>query len=157
MKTSRFPAFLRYFILLVSTTLVLVGFGGSLRSDQEPQNPAEYWLFLSAEAKREYVHGYLSGFYEGKRAACHFYEEQITPYLPHEAVPPEKLPVHICMSTLPEFTASSHYQVYADTITKYFKKYPRDRQAAAATILERMATPPGLSDIDKIHAQLAQR
>lgn len=93
-------------------------------------------------------------FGKGKRSACYFYAEKITPYLPHESVPVEKLPESVCLHSLPEFTESQHYDVYVDTITRYFKKYPRDRQGAASLILERMATPPGIMDIDVIHTAL---
>ncbi len=124
------------------------------QSERDPQNPAEYWLLLSTEAKREYVHGYLHGFWEGKRSACYFYAEKITPYLPHESVPVEKLPESVCLHSLPEFAESQHYDVYVDTITRYFKKYPRDRQGAVSQVLEQMAAPPGIMDIDALHAKL---
>jgi len=123
------------------------------KEEREPQSPAEQWLFLSAEAKLEYVHGYLFGYERGRRNGCYLYEEKITPYLPHEAVPPEKLPAYVCLSSLPEFT-EPYLQVYVDTITKYYKKYPHDRQAGVPSILDEMAVPPGLTDIDQIHKKL---
>ena len=123
------------------------------QSEQTPQTEAEYWLFLSAEAKREYVHGYLSGFERGKRSACYFQAEKITPYLPHEAVPVEKLPEVVCLHSLPEFT-EPYYSVYVDTITRYYKKYPRDRQGGISQILQQMATPLGTMDIDVIHSKV---
>jgi len=123
------------------------------QSEQAPQTEAEYWLLLSAEAKREYVHGYLSGFERGKRSACYFHAEKITPYLPHEAVSVEKLPEVVCLHSLPEF-AEPYYGVYVDTITRYYQKYPRDRQGGISQILQQMATPPGTMDIDAIHANV---
>jgi uncharacterized protein YecT (DUF1311 family) len=125
----------------------------TVKEERAPQNPAEQWLFLSAEARSEYVHGYLFGFQRGKRSGCYLYEEKITPYLPHEAVLPEKLPAQVCLHSLPEFT-QPYFQVYVDTITKYYKKYPHDRQAGVPNILDEMAVPPGLADIDQIHMKL---
>ena len=123
------------------------------QSEQVPQTEAEYWLLLSASAKREYVHGYLSGFERGKRSACYLHAEKITPNLPHEAVPVEKLPEVVCQHSLPEFT-ERYYGVYVDTITRYYQKYPRDRQGGISQILQQMATPPGRMDIDGIHANV---
>jgi hypothetical protein len=69
-------------------------------------------------------------------------------------VPIEKLPESVCLHSLPEFAESQHYDVYVDAITRYYRKYPRDRQGAATQILEQMATPPGTMDIDVIHTKL---
>ncbi len=53
-------------VFLVTLTCVIISTQAwmTAQSERDPQNPAEYWLFLSAEAKREYVHGYLDGFWE---------------------------------------------------------------------------------------------
>jgi len=151
MRVSPFAVFLS----LLTLTCVIISAQARMtaQSEHDPQNPAEFWLFLSDEAKREYVHGYLNGFWEGKRSACYFHAEKITPYLPHEAVPVEKLPEVVCLHSLPEF-AEPYYGVYVDSITRYYQKYPRDRQGAASQILQQMATPPGTMDIDVIHAKL---
>jgi hypothetical protein len=37
------------------------------QSERDPQTPAEYWLLLSAEAKREYV-AWLSPWFLGRQA-----------------------------------------------------------------------------------------
>jgi len=108
---------------------------------------------LECGGKKEYVHGYLSGFERGKRSACYFHAEKITPYLSHEAVPVEKLPEVACLHSLPEF-AEPYYGLYVDTITRYYQKYPRDRQGGISQILQQMATPPGTMDIDAIHANV---
>jgi hypothetical protein len=152
MRASLFAVLLS----LLALTCVIVSTNSLMtaQSEHNPQTPAEYWLFLSAEAKREYVHGYLSGFERGKRSACYFYAEKTTPYLPHESVPVEKLPSSVCQQSLPQFTESQNYQVYVDAMTRYYEKYPRDRQGGASQILEQMATPPGTMDIDVIHAKL---
>lgn len=152
MRISPLPRFLS----LVTLTCVITSTHAWMTAESEhgPQTPAEYWLFLSAEAKREYVHGYLFGFEGGKRSACYFYAEKITPYLPHEPVPPEKLPSSVCQQSLPQFTESQNYDVYVDAITRYYKKYPLDRQGGVPLILDEMATPPGTMDIDVIHSKL---
>ena len=126
----------------------------SVKGERAPRNPAEYWLSLSEEARSEYVHGYLFGFERGKHSACYFYAEKITPYLPHEPVPIEKLPESVCLHGLPQLTESQNYDVYVDAITRYYRKYPRDRQGGASQILEQMGTPPGIMDIDLIHDKL---
>jgi hypothetical protein len=151
MRVSLFAMFLS----LVTLACVILTTQARMiaQNEQTPQTEAEYWLFLSAEAKREYVHGYLSGFERGKRSACYFHAEKITPYLPHEAVPVEKLPEVVCLHSLPEFT-EPYYAVYVDTITRYYQKYPRDRQGGISQILEKMANPPGTTDIDTIHAKV---
>jgi hypothetical protein len=152
MRVSPFATFLSS----VALTCVIISTQAwmTAQSEHNPQTPAEYWLFLSAEAKREYVHGYLFGFERGKRSACYFYAERITPYVPHESVPVEKLPEVVCLHSLPEFTESQNYEVYVDAITRYYKKYPSDRQGGVPLILDQMATPPGTTDIDAIHAKL---
>ena len=151
MRVSLFAMFLSLATLTCMTMSTQAGM--TTQSEQAPQTEAEYWLCLSAEAKREYVHGYLSGFERGKRSACYFHAEKITPYLPHEAVPVEKLPEVVCRHSLPEFT-EPYYGGYVDTITRYYKKYPRDRQGGISQILQQMATPPGTMDIDVIHAKI---
>ena len=146
---------LALFLSLATLTGVIISTETSMtaQGDHIPQTPAEQWLSLSAEAKSEYVHGYLLGFERGKRSGCYFYEEKIAPYLPHKSVPPEKLPAYVCLHTLPDFT-QPYSQVYVDTITRYYNKYPHDREAGVPNIIDEMAVPPGLFDIDRIHAKL---
>ena len=52
------------------------------------------------------------------------------------------------------FLVETHDNVYVDTITNYSTKYPHDREAEVSNILDVLATPPGLTDIDLIHAKL---
>jgi hypothetical protein len=115
--------------------------------------PAEDWLSLSADAKQSYVHGYLFGFLGGKREGCSFYEEKSIAYLPHQQVQPAKQPAQVCLTSLP-YLVDLYSNVYADKITGYYTKYPRDREAKVSNILDVMATPPGLTNIDQIHAKL---
>lgn len=115
--------------------------------------PAEDWLPLSAEEKYSYVRGYLTGFQGGKREGCSFYEEKLTAHLPRKQVQPEKLPAQVCLTKLP-YLIDMHSKVYVDTITSYYTKYPNDRKAEIPNILRAMATPPGLTDINQIHAKL---
>jgi hypothetical protein len=152
MRISLLPTFL--FVVTLTCVIISTQAWMTAQSEHSPQTPAEYWLSLSAEAKREYVHGYLFGFDRGKRSACYFYAEKITPYLSHESLPPEKLPSSVCQQSLPRFTESQNYDVYVDAITSYYKKYPLDRQGGVPLILDEMATPPGTTDIDVIHSKL---
>lgn len=115
--------------------------------------PAEDWTSLSADAKRSYVQGYLSGFRGGKREGCSFYGEKLAACLPHKPLPSGKLPQQVCMTSLP-YLVETHDKAYVDTITNYYTKYPRDREAEVSNILDVMATPPGVTDIDQIHAKL---
>ncbi len=115
--------------------------------------PAEDWLSLSAEEKYSYVRGYLTGFQGGKREGCSFYEEKLTAHMPHKQLQPEKLPAQVCLTSLP-YLIDLHSNAYANTITSYYTKYPDDRKAEIPNILDEMATPPGLTDIDQIHAKL---
>jgi hypothetical protein len=118
-----------------------------------PPTPAQLWLSWSADEKYGYVGGYLTGFQGGKRLACSFYEGKIAAHLPHKPLPPEKLPQHVCMTSL-AYLVETHDNAYVDTITNYYTKYPHDREAEVSNILDAMAMPPGLSDIDQIHAKL---
>lgn len=131
--------------------LVVVAGASTAGANASPETPAEEWLSWSAEAKIAYVRGYLHGFERGERDACYFYEEKMPTNSP---VPVEKLPQRVCLDSLPEFTESDHYQVYVDTITSYFTKYPRDREGGLPLIMDLLATPPGLKNIDQIHAKL---
>jgi hypothetical protein len=115
--------------------------------------PAEDWLSLSAEEKYGYVRGYLTGFQSGKRLACLSYESKIAAHLPRKPLPAGKLPQQVCMTSLP-YLVETHGSAYVDTITNYYTKYPHDREAEVSNILDVMATPPGLTDIDQIHAKL---
>jgi hypothetical protein len=115
-----------------------------------PETPAEEWLSWSPESKLAYVRGYLHGFERGERNACYFYEEKMATNSP---VPVEKLPRRICLDSLPEFTEPNS-QIYADTITSYFTRYPHDREGGLPLIMDLLATPPGLRNIDQIHAKL---
>jgi len=124
------------------------------KGEGEPQTPANLWLSWSAEARENYVWGYLSGFLEGKRAGCSFYADKILRYTPHEPVPPEQLPRQACLSALPDFT-EAYFQKYVETITNYYEKYPNDRQAGMSRILLESASPPGVT-IDQIHEKLTQ-
>jgi hypothetical protein len=150
MRISPFVVFLS----LVTVTCIIIPTQAWVQSKHVPQTSAERWLSLSDEAKSEYVHGYLFGFERGKRSACYFYAEKITPYLPHESIPPEKLPSSVCQQSLPQFTESQNYDVYVDAITRYYKKYPLDRLGGVPLILDQIATPPGTMDIDLIHSRL---
>jgi hypothetical protein len=67
-------------------------------------------------------------------------------------LPPEKLQ-QVCMTSLP-YLVETHDNAYVDTITNYYTKYPHDREAEVSNILNVMATPPGLTNIDWIHAKL---
>ena len=69
-------------------------------------------------------------------------------------VPVEKLPRRVCLDSLPEFTEKGHYEVYVDTITNYYTKYPHDREGGLPLIMDLLATPPGLKNVDQIHARL---
>ncbi len=115
--------------------------------------PAEDWLSLGVGEQYGYVRGYLTGFQGGKRLACSFYEGKMAAYLPRKPLPPVKLPQQVCMTTLPNLI-ETHANAYVDTITNYYTKYPHDRDAEVANILNEMATPSGLTDIDQIHAKL---
>jgi hypothetical protein len=119
-------------------------------SNATPETPAEEWLSWSPESKLAYVRGYLHGFERGERNACYFYEEKMPTNSP---VPVEKLPRRICLDSLPEFTEPNS-QIYVDTITSYFTKYPHDREGGLPLIMDLLATPPGLKNIDQIHAKL---
>ena len=99
------------------------------------------------------MQGYLSGFQGGKRKGCSFYREKLSAHLPHRHSPPEKLPQQVCITSLP-YLVETHKNAYVETITNYYTKYPRDREAEVSNILDVMAAPPGVTDIDQIHAKL---
>jgi hypothetical protein len=141
---------------LTTVSLVVIALGAPkvVSGDNAPQTPAEIWSSWSREAREEYVWGYVSGFREGKRAACSFYEEKVTPNMPHKAVPPENLPKAACLTAMPDFTAP-YLQAYVDSITDYYAKYPRDRQAGLPRLMLELASPPGLT-VDQIHKKLTQ-
>ena len=105
---------------------------------------------MSPEAKEAYVWGYLHGFERGKREGCSFYEEKMRAYM-HEPVPPEELPQGVCLDALPRFTAP-YFHAYADAITNYYVKYPKDPGVGPPIIMMELASPPGLT-IDQIHAK----
>jgi hypothetical protein len=139
-------------IALVSYFVILAG-ASSAGANASPETPAEEWLSSSAETKLAYVRGYLHGFERGERDACYFYEEKMPTNSP---VPVEKLPHRVCLDSLPRLTESSHYQVYVDTITNYYNKYPHDREGGLPLIMDLLATPPGLNNVDQIHARLGK-
>lgn len=126
---------------------------GRAQAGSEPQTPAELWLSWSPEARAEYVQGYLSGFLEGKRAACSFYEEKVAA-APQKPVPPDKLPRQACLAAQPDFK-EPYFQTYVDAITNYYTKYPHDRQAGIPRILLELASPPSLT-VDQIHEKLTR-
>jgi hypothetical protein len=115
--------------------------------------PAQLWLSWSTDEKYGYVRGYLTGFQGGKRLACSFYEGKMAAYLPRKPLSPEKLPQQVCLTGLPNLI-ETHENAYVDTITNYYTKYPHDREAEVSNILNEMATPSALTDIDQIHANL---
>jgi len=134
----------------LGSCLVVVAGASTAGANASPETPAEEWLSWSAEAKLAYVRGYLHGFERGERDACYFYEEKMPTNSP---VPVEKLPRRVCLDSLPEFTEPNS-QIYVDTITSYFTKYPHDREGGLPLIMDLLATPPGLKNIDQIHAKL---
>lgn len=142
-------------LLLTAIALVIVIRVGLMRAGGQnvPQTPAELWLSWSADAREEYVWGYLSGFVEGKRVGCSFYADKITPYTPRTPVPPEHLPRQACLDALPDFSKPS--KEYVDAMTNYYSRYPHDRQAGMPRILLELASPPGLT-IDQIHEKLTR-
>lgn len=155
--TSR--CMVRVGILVTTATaayLVVIALAGPrvARGENAPQTPAELWSSWSNETRVQYVWGYVSGFREGERAACSFYEEKMMPYMPHKAVPLEKLPKEQCLSAVPDFTAP-YLQAYVQAITDYYARYPHDRQAGLPRLLLELASPPGLT-VDQIHAKLTQ-
>ncbi len=118
------------------------------------QAAAEDWLSLSADEQYSYVRGYLTGFQGGKREGCSFYGGKLATHPPDKQMQPEKLPAQVCVTSLP-YLIDLYSSVYADKITSYYTKYPNDRKAEIKDILDAMATPPGLTDIDQIHAKLS--
>lgn len=145
---------------LFATLVTVIGLGcffartSVLRGEAGPQTPSELWNSWSREAKEEYVLGYVSGFREGKRAACSFYEEKVTQSSMHTVVPVNKPPKANCISETPEFRAL-YLQVYVDAITGYYSKYPNDRQAGLPRLMFEMTSPPDAT-IDQIHEKLVR-
>jgi hypothetical protein len=133
-------------------TMFAMGRTRVLQSQNAPQTPAELWASWSEEARTEYVWGYVSGFREGKQAACYFYEGEMMKYTPDKGVPPEKLPKATCLAAMPDFTAP-YLQSYVNSITDYYAKYPHDRQAGLPRIMVELAAPQDLT-IDQIHEKL---
>jgi hypothetical protein len=127
--------------------------GGFLVPPPPPPFPAQLWFSWSTDEKYGYVGGYLTGFQSGKRLACSFYESKIAAHLAHEPLLPEKLPQQVCMTSLP-YLVETRENAYVDTITNYYTKYPHDQEAEVSNILDEMAMPPGLTDIDQIHPKL---
>jgi len=137
-------------VVALGSSLLIVAGAWIAAANATPETPAGEWLSWSPESKLAYVRGYLHGFERGERNACYFYEEKKPTNSP---VPVEKLPRRICLDSLPEFTEPNS-QIYADTITSYFTKYPHDREGGLPLIMDLLATPPGLKNIDQIHAKL---
>ena len=107
---------------------------------------------MSADEKYGYVRGYLAGFQGGKRLACSFHAGKEAARLPH-SLPPKSSPQQVCMISLP-YLVETHVNAYVDTITNHYTKYSNDQEAEVSNVLYMMATPPGLTDIDQIHAKL---
>jgi hypothetical protein len=149
-RTTRLKLFLGA-VILIATAFVICGASMLSARQKAPHTFEEAWLSLNADAKAEFVHGYLEGFERGKREACYFYEDEMPTASP---VPVEHLPRRVCLDHLPEFKKASSYLVYVETITNYYKKYPHNRQAGPSRIMLEMATPPGLRSIDEIHAKV---
>lgn len=156
MRTQRLLTIGTLFITLTAGSVALIALRAPnvLRDEKLPQTPAELWSSWSKEAREEYVWGYVSGFREGKRAACSFFEETITPKMPHKAVLPEDLPRAKCLNAVPDFT-TPYLQAYVDAITQFYVKYPHDRQAGLPRLMLEMASPPGLT-VDQIHEKLTR-
>jgi hypothetical protein len=151
-ERSSAGVFLLGFAIVLGSWVVLAAVANLKANAKEaPQTEAELWLSWSAESKSAYVWGYLHGFERGQRDACYFYEEKMPTNSP---VPVEKLPRRVCLDSLPEFTEKGHYEVYVDTITNYYTKYPHDREGGLPLIMDLLATPPGLKNVDQIHARL---
>jgi hypothetical protein len=138
-------------LMSVLGVLVVIVTSRMARGGNGPEGPADRWLSLSSEAREAYVWGYLHGFDAGKHEGCSFYGEKIKAYM-HEPVPLERLPRAVCLDALPKFTAP-YFHVYADAITSYYAKYPKDPKAGPPVIMMELASPPGLT-IDQIHAKL---
>jgi hypothetical protein len=49
---------------------------------------------------------------------------------------------------------SGYPSPYSNPVYQKYNKYPHDREAGVPNIIDEMAVPPGLSDIDRIHAKL---
>lgn len=145
--------FLAVAFVSVTCVFVVASLGAMRQQNGSPVTAAELWLSWSVDAREEYVWGFLDGFQDGKRAGCTYYADKITPYIPHEPRPPEKLPRSACFNELPNFPQQS--KQYVDALTAYYKKYPNDRQAGMRQILSQLASPPGLT-IDEIHMKLTQ-
>jgi hypothetical protein len=135
-------------VALVIAWSLLLTFGvlRVVRAEHNPQTPAEEWLSWSAEDRTQYVHRYLEGFERGKKTACYWHEER------EASSASARMPAGTCINSLPEFT-EPYLQVYVDAVTKYFTKYPHDRQAGWSSILDELASPPSLT-IEQIHAKL---
>ena len=131
-------------------SFALIYFGGprAVPAEAAAQTPAEEWLSWSAQARQEYVHGYLQGFERGKRVACYLHDEK--------EVLSTNTPIldRVCMKSLPEFT-EPYQHVYVDAITNYFTKDPHDRQAGPSRILDELASPPSLT-VGQIHEKLTR-
>jgi hypothetical protein len=157
MKMRR-VATVRLFVVVFLLSSILIGLEASRMAWSQTgtgaKTPAQLWLSWSSEARADYVWGYLSGFEEGKRAGCSFYEKQMTASVQTPALP-EKLPRRVCIESLPVF-GEQYYQTYADAITNYYTNYPNDREAGVPRILSELASPPGLN-IDQIHEKLSRR
>lgn len=121
----------------------------NVSAESNPQTPAELWFSWSPESKTNYVRGFLHGFEEGKRTGCSFYGKH-TRY--SRSDPREKLPGLVCLDSLPDFTAT-YFGTYVETISRYYTKYPNDREAGLPQIISELASPPAL-DVDQIHAKL---
>lgn len=153
MREGRVPTvqLLAVALILASSALLVVVRTRIGLSGEGLAGPADLWLPLSSQARETYVWGYLDGFERGKREGCSFYAEKIKAYM-HEPVPLDRTPQGVCLDALPRYP-ESNVQVYADAITSYYAKYPKDPKAGPPIIMMKLASPPGLT-IDQIHAKL---
>ena len=139
---------------VVAVALLALAITQKCRAQSAENTPAALWLSWSSDERVDYVWGFLSGFVEGKRVGCTYYEDAITGKTPSEPIRLDKRPKKICLDGTPDFTEEPS-SIYVEKITKYYTKYPRDRQAGMGRLLLEMAISPGIS-IDQIHAKLTQ-
>ncbi len=139
---------------IVAVALLAIVATPKYRAESEENTPAPLWLSWSPDQRSEYVWGFLSGFREGKDVGCTYYEDAISEKIPQEPVSLDKRPRKRCLEGTPDFT-EPYFSSYVESITRYYTKYPRDRQAGMPRLLLEMAIAPGAS-IDQIHTKLTQ-
>ena len=143
-------------VLLLTIGIVLYGIAvsGQARGKANPQTEGALWLSWNTKAREAFVTGYLRGFQRGKQVACAFYGENVMPKSPGPSIHIKGLPERTCMKSLPDLT-EPYFKAYVDKINEYYKKYPDDREAGLSTLMENLATPPGLT-VDQIHSKLTE-